>query len=487
MTVLAFVGAAATVSAWAADTATLLIDAPGFGFAQSSDTTLTLGAIRRTFVLPAGVGRDPAATLAVTLIPVAPPVTADMLFKLVTGNMPGLVATAAPEFGRAVWLAPKGVPIDQATGTRLVAVTDEWLVSIALDIAGDVSFDAVDATRAVMQRQLDRIGGATIPSTGSVTGDPSAPVDAALAALLPPGPDDWRLVATTAAGEEPVGDVPVNAKVIEFLNTRSTGVVRGWEAPGATIVMSLSKYPFELFAAAMLGASTDGTGVSPQTNPRMASVTDAFTYHGTGDRSGEVGATFRRGPYLVMILATSVSGASPDVVDQRVADIARQADALVPPGATGPYRFPGTPATVLGLALSCMLITGATLGTRGIGRVRARFLVTRPTTVTIPVGRTGVIRLDDDARRLRRRGASVLWVQLVVLNIGVVAVAGDFGWRGVGVGVAALVAGIGVTTWWRRYERHELGPGDAAPWIRPRPIGVAGTALAIGVLGLGIA
>jgi hypothetical protein len=98
-----------------------------------------------------------------------------------------------------------------------------------------------------------------------------------------------------------------------------------------------------------------------------------------------------------------------------------------------------------------------------------------------------VIGLDDDARGLRRRGASVLWAQLVVLNVGIAAVAGDFGWPGVGVGVAALAAGMGVTAWWRRYERRELGPGGAAPWIRPRSIGVAVAALAIGVLGLGVA
>jgi hypothetical protein len=487
VTVVVFLGAASAVGAQGADTASRLIDTPGFGFVQSRDTPLALDAIQRTFVLPAEAGHDPAATLAVTLIPIAPPVTADSLFRLVTGNMPGFVTTPAPDFGRAAWLAPEGVAIDQASGTRLVAVNDDWLVSIALDMAVEVSFDAVIVTRVVMQLQLDRVGGATASSSGSVTGDPSPPVDAALAALLPRGPDDWTVIATTAAGEEPIGDVPVNSKVIAFLNSRSTGVVRGWRAPGATVVMSLSKYPFQLFAAAMLGASTDGTGVSPQPNPRMASVADAFTYHGTGDRSGEVGATFRRGPYLVMILASSVSGASPAIVDERVADISRQAGALLPDGATAPYRFPGTPATALGIALSCLLVTGATLGTRGIGRARAHSLVTRPSTVTFPVEQIGVIRLDDDARGLRRRGASVLWAQLVALNIGVVAVAGDFGWRGVGVGFAALVAGIGLTTWWRRYERRELGPGNAAPWIRPRPIGIAGTALAVGVLGLGIA
>src|SRR6185503_2761329 len=104
---------------------------------------------------------------------------------------------------------------------RLVAVTDAWLVSIALDTPGEVGFDAVATTRAVMQLQLDRVGGATVSNAGAATGDPSAPVDAAVAALLPRGPAEWTVLATTAAGEEPVGDVPVNSQVIEFLNARS--------------------------------------------------------------------------------------------------------------------------------------------------------------------------------------------------------------------------------------------------------------------------
>ena len=106
------------------------------------------------------------------------------------------------------------------------------------------------------------------------------------------------------------------------------------------------------------------------------------------------------------------------------------------------------------------------------------------------LGRPGeqVTDLDGDARALRRRGLVVVVVQLVALNVIVIALAGDFGWPGVAVAVLGLAGGLGFTSWWRRRELGAIGPqGAGAPFILPRPAGALVGIISLAVLGIGIA
>jgi hypothetical protein len=89
---------------------------------------------------------------------------------------------------------------------------------------------------------------------------------------------------------------------------------------------------------------------------------------------------------------------------------------------------------------------------------------------------------------LRRRGLVVVVAQLVALNVIVIALAGDFAWRGVAVAVLGLAGGLAFTSWWRRRELGAIGPqGSGSPFILPRPAGALVGIISLAVLGIGVA
>ncbi len=100
---------------------------------------------------------------------------------------------------------------------------------------------------------------------------------------------------------------------------------------------------------------------------------------------------------------------------------------------------------------------------------------------------TELVQLDDDAAALRHRGAVVAVVQLVTIVVGVVALAGDFAWRGVGVAAASLVVGLVFSHLWLRHEHRLLGPTAPPRAFRvPRPAGAIMGIVAFAVLGFGV-
>ena len=54
-------------------------------------------------------------------------------------------------------------------------------------------------------------------------------------------------------------------------------------------------------------------------------------------------------------------------------------------------------------------------------------------------------------------------VQLVTITIGVVALSGDFAWKGVIVAACSLVFGLAFTRWWLQKEHRLLGPSAPPP------------------------
>ena len=148
----------------------------------------------------------------------------------------------------------------------------------------------------------------------------------------------------------------------------------------------------------------------------------------------------------------------------------------------------------MGLGLTAAIVTAAAAASTMVARLRARRVRQAWSGGTLPPpipgghGEGTAIALDADAQRLRRQGAIVAVGQLLTVNVIIVALAGDFAWRGVIVAVIALVIGLVMTHWWQRRELGLLG-AKAPPreLVLPRPTGAMVGILALAVLGLGIA
>jgi hypothetical protein len=225
----------------------------------------------------------------------------------------------------------------------------------------------------------------------------------------------------------------------------------------------------------------------------MADVPDVVGYTGTGDESNQIGTVFRRGDLFVIVLTQHLGDVPPQTAAALTADLTRQV-AASHPGDTAPYDFPDAPSKTLGLALTAALVTAVATGSAVIARLRARRVRRGWAGGELPPpdiehgNRGEAIALDADASRLRRQGGIIAVAQLVTVNIGIVALAGDFAWPGVIVAAIALIAGVALTHWWQRRELSLLG-ASAPPreLVLPRPAGAAVGLLSLALLGFGIA
>ncbi len=288
----------------------------------------------------------------------------------------------------------------------------------------------------------------------------------------------------------------LDVEVVEFLNNRSRSATRVWtDGTGdLTGAVSITRYPYDIIAAAHLGIAAGATDVEIVSTDAIPDVPDVVAYIGTGDEDDQIGATFRRGDLLVMVLTEHSGDVSAERAAAFTADLTRATAAGLPAGATDLYRFPDTPSKLMGLGLTAAIVTAAAAASTTIARLRARRVRQAWSGGTLPPPTAGgngegtAIALDSDAQRLRRQGAIVAIGQLLTVNVIIVALAGDFAWRGVIVAVIALVIGLVLTHWWQRRELGLLG-AKAPPreLVLPRPTGAMVGILALAVLGLGIA
>jgi hypothetical protein len=451
----------------------VLVTNVGFGMRATGDTPLSLGAVVRTF-------ESTHANLQMTAIPVTPPVKPATLFKTIAGAQAGMEEIPEPSFGLASWYVAKGTRLGDGTSAWLFAASPSWVFSCLLTTDDAARLDLVAVVTSVMRAQLERGGGAIASERTN-----SAPTDDAqrLIALLPDKAAGLAVVGTLQADGEPVNGVKIASDIQRFLTERSTGVLRLFRRGDATAAVTLTEYPFELFASAGLGANKNLPETRLVSIPGTDRVAHIVTFEGLGSRAGQVGGAFRRGRFLVLVLAADSRAVSRRQVETVVASLAIDAAGRLPDGASSAYVFPGTPSTVAGLSLSSALVTSVWLGLRGATRLRAGRLNVLP-----PGGATGpdVVDLEHDALRLRKRAWRVLIGQLLFMNIGIGALAGDFAWAGVAVAVLALIGGMWFTARWRRYEDAVLGSAARGPWVRPRLIGVLFGGVAVSVLGFGV-
>ncbi len=495
-TVIAVGAVFGSAAAAADDPATILLDGAGPGFQREHDTPGAQGTITRTF-------RHRNGELQLTIVPVSPDVDVRDLFGLFAKVSIGLQAVEVNGLPLAKWFITPGASPQSAANALVVFASRHAIFSALLVTDGTSGLRAVPTLLALATRQIERAGGPP-PSTPRRAAGPD---EAALTKLLPASPSSrFGLVdsATISGTDELPPEVGIDHEVISFLNDHAHTVVRTYATPnGLTAAVGITKYPYAIFAAAALRASRDLGNLHPVRLQALGAAPDVFTFAGDGTKAGQIGSSFRRGPYSVTVLAAGANAADLGPAADLVADLTTQTLRTLPAGSGSPYRFPSPPSTLAGLALISLFITGAALSSIGVGRARAWTLARsgqaadpslpppRPPTPAPAhaslAASTNIIPLDEDARRLRHRGVTVVIAQLVAINVIVVALAGDFGWTGVAVAVLGLVFGLAFTSWWRRRELGTFGPdAPRRRLVLPRLGGLALGVVAIAVLGLGV-
>lgn len=470
-----------TPVAGSADASAVLLPAVD-GFVRGDDNPGGLGSVIRNFT-------SPHASIILLAVPLATGFGLQQTFDLVTRSAGG-DRLPAPEFGLATWIVGAGETEVIGPSANLTFAGPDWIFDVLVLSDDPASVDPEPIARTVATAQLARGGGPVAPAAAqSGVDDPAL---APLIALLP-GDVGSLHVLTTADAREPVGnqDQLTNA-VAGFLDEHTTGVLRVWdqaEPTGATsVAVSLTQYPYTVFAAASVGEARRSADTRLVPAPDGGAIPDAVWFAGTGPRTGQMGVAFRRGTRLVLVLGLAEPGVPEADLTGSVEAIGSAVSNALGPGSSSIYRFPGRRSTLQSIGLSTLLVTGSATSVIGVGRLRARRSRRRRSGATsLPPPSGGiVIPLDADAHRLRRRGAVVVVGQLLSLDVGIGALAGDFGWAGVAVAAVALLAGIGFTAWWRGYEQRAIGPAAPRALRLPRPAGLALGVLAASLLGLGV-
>jgi hypothetical protein len=435
----------------------------------------------------------PGGELSINGFAVTTPPGVEALFDVLVGNMDQTEMVLEPEFDLAGWMvAPGGAPGDGGASVLVVGGRDH-LFTIALQQAPGTRFDGPATVVEIARRQLAAAGG------GPVASAPAAPREVDDTELLafvpvePPAGYGLMDVALTLTGENELATEGVaSPEAADFLNRRSKNVARVWGGDLHTSAVGITEYPYEIFAAAALGDHIHLQLAPLPIDPDRLPA-DAITFD--DPQQSQVGIVFRRGARLVTVLAGYASGEHREAAMSLAVDQTDAVTALLPSGSTDPYEFPPPPSLALGLGFTAALITAAVAGSRAIAwrrarRVRQRWAAADPP-VALPAPGSPpvhVVDLDGDAAALRRSGRWVAGVQLLTVNIGVVALAGDFATAGMVVAAVAFVAGLGFTHWWMRREQGLFGPSGASrTFVFPRLPGVVLGVFTFGVLGVGVA
>ena len=460
-----------------------MLDDVGAGFVLTDESSENGGALTRTFEGPSG-------TVQITGFSVTTPPGVAQLFEA-TPVIDGFEFVDEPSLELARWMVTDGTSPGDGGVSLLNVASRDHIFTIALFLADGATGDGPAFVLDLARRQVEAAGA---PEVGAEP-VPRAVDDDDLLQFLPAQPPPGFGLGSeslTISGAEEFDAAGLSdPEVVEFIVDRSKNVARVWIGEQLTLGIGISQYPYDIFAASGLTAFDDMQQLA--VDPTTATLPANAVFF-RDDDTPQVTMVFRRGDILVTVLAGFTDPALEPTAGALALDAANLVASRLPPGGTSPYVFPDLPSRFAGLALTGGVVLAAVAGARLVARVRARRIRRRwradPSSDAWPPPSPAgtVVRLDDDAADLRRRGAVVAGVQLLTILTGVVALSGDFAWRGVFVAAASLVVGLSFSRWWLRREHALLGPSAPPKAFRvPRVSGAIMGVTAFAVLGVGVA
>jgi hypothetical protein len=464
----------------------VMLDEVGPGWELASEQPGNLGALTRTF-------RRPGAELTIIGFGVTDPPGVRPLFDALAQGDTDFTSVPEPDFELAAWLIPDGAAAPGDFGiSALVLAADGYVFSFTLAIADADEIDGPALVSELARRQLDLAGGGPAPAETTV---PREVDDAELLPFLPPSPPAGlgpSPASMTVSGANELDSQGVSSpETADFLNRRAKNVVRVWGSD-LTAAVWITEYPYEIFAAAAL-QEMDVAGAAPLTVPAASIPRDGVAFDDAAN--SQVGVAFRSGNRIATVLVGYTDPDSHAGAVTIAQELAADVDDRLPNGATAPYDWPDPPSIVVGLLLTVVAVTAAVAGSRAVAwsrarRVRRRWAELEPPLPLPPPGSppAHVIDLDPDAARLRHSGRWLAGVQLLTVQVGVVALAGDFGRPGIIVAASAFVIGLGFSRRWVRREHGVVGPSESERrFVRPRLPGVLVALVTFALLGVGVA
>ena len=150
-------------------------------------------------------------------------------------------------------MAP-GSRLDNGSSAELTFAACDYLFIFAAETGGAV--DPLPLLRELAQRQVAAVGGPAADETETVE---RTEAKSELVVMLPAQPPDGyglSLGATVTGADELTVADDVNIQVADFLNAHSATAARLWAGTQLAGAVSITRFPYEIFAAAGVHANS---------------------------------------------------------------------------------------------------------------------------------------------------------------------------------------------------------------------------------------
>ncbi|HEY4610170.1 MAG TPA: hypothetical protein VIH06_13230, partial [Ilumatobacteraceae bacterium] len=259
----------------------------------------------------------------------------------------------------------------------------------------------IEKLDGVSQLQIEHAGGVIAPPERS----PSRLEQLILSEDPTTGAPAGADVAVSSFGCTDSASVPV----VQFLAGNTEERTRLFtDRSGGIVVVTLSDYPFELFAATSVGARLSSDTFVDASVPGLDQLANASASIPRATPQ-QILIRMRRGRIEVLVSALA---ATQQQAQQLAMSYALAQQALLPKGATSVFVPPSPARSALNSGMLVGLVGIATLGTRRLRAGRHN----RDAKLGVPsnaLGTDQIVPVDDLAERLRSHGRTITAVQMV--------------------------------------------------------------------------